>query len=111
MIGTRLVAIATFLLALGGCVHSDVASVSAVDRLARDFIDTLSEEDVAAFRDAERSELPMFHFGAGSRVRQLYFGPDGEGREALCTPTTYCDIDSQSMRSVERAWSIIHGVG
>ena len=97
---------------LAGCVNEASAqATNDLDRFARNFIATLSEEDVAAFKKAEKADLPLFHFGAGSRVRQLYFGPDGEGRKAFCTPGAYCDIDRESMRIVERTWQIIRGVG
>jgi hypothetical protein len=112
VLGVRPAAVVVVCLALTGCAHSGGSGPDAnVDRLARGFIQTLSEEDVAAFRNAERSDLPMFHFGAGSRVRQLYFGADGEGRKFLCTPRRYCDIDRESMRIVERAWQIIRDAG
>lgn len=99
-------------IALAGCAHrpADQAK-NELDRLAKGFIATLSEQDVAMLKKAEKADLPMFHFGAGSRVRQLYFGPEGEGRKAFCSPGEYCDIDRESMRIVERAWQIVHGVG
>jgi hypothetical protein len=97
--------------AVAGGAHAGTTEKTDIDRLARGFIETLTEEDVAAFKKAAESDLPMLHFGAGSRVRQLYFGPHGEGRKALCEPGAYCDIDGQSMRIVERAWRTLNGVG
>lgn len=106
----RLIAALAVFIALNGLAHASTAHQVDVDRLARSFLKTLAEKDIADFREAEESDLPMFHFGAGSRVRELYFGPDGEGRKALCTPSVYCDIDAQSMRIVERTWQIVHSI-
>lgn len=78
-----------------------------MDRLARSFIGTLSPADIEVFRRSSDSDLPRFHFGAGSRVRHLYFGPGAEGRKTLCRQDDYCDIDRESMRIVERTWEII----
>lgn len=95
-----------------GCAHpARDQPASALDRFAEGFIATLSAENLETFKKAENIDLPMFHFGAGSRVRQLYFGPDGEGRRVFCKPNEYCDIDRESMRIVERAWQLIRGVG
>ena len=80
-----------------------------MDHLARDFLETLSSNDRAVFLNAGKNDLPLFHFSAGSRVRQLYFGPGGEGRRLLCKNKDPCDIDGASMRIVERTWEIIHG--
>ncbi len=84
------------------CVHSTNRDQSQVDRLARAFLDTLSQSDKDAFIKASKNDLPMFHFGARPRVRQMYLGPGGEGRKALCIKAQYRDIDKQSMRIVER---------
>lgn len=112
MLGARLAAVMAVCMALNGFAHGEVSAPGTnLDRLARGFIGTLSEEDVRTFERAERGDLPMFHFGAGSRVRQLYFGRDGEGRKSFCTPGAYCDIDRESMRIVERAWEIIRDAG
>lgn len=112
MSGLRFTAFLVACITFSACAHTaPTQPASDLDRLARGFIATLSQEDLAAFEKAGKSDLPMFHFGAGSRVRQLYFGPQGEGRKAFCTPDAYCDIDAESMRIVERAWQMIHGVG
>ncbi len=98
--------------ALSGCAHqARDQQENALDRFAHGFIATLSKENLEAFKKVEKADLPMSHFGAGSSVRQIYFGPDGEGRRAFCTPNESCDIDRESMRIVERAWQIIRGVG
>jgi hypothetical protein len=105
----RLVLLVISMALASGCVHSTNRDQSQVDRLARGFLVTLSQSDKDAFIKASKDDLPMFHFGAGSRVRQMYFGPDGQGRKALCVKVQYCDIDKQSMRIVERTWEIIQG--
>jgi len=105
----RLVLLVISIALASGCVHS--TNRDQVDRLARGFLDTLSQSDMDALIKASKDDLPMFHFGAGSRVRQMYFGPDGQGRKALCVKAQYCDIDKQSMRIVERTWEIIQGAG
>lgn len=93
---------------LSGCAHLDRHKDSEIDRLARIFLQTLSPRDMDAFREAGKDDLPMFHFGAGSRVRQMFFGPDQEGRNSLCPRSGHCDIDAESMHIVERTWEIIH---
>lgn len=112
MFGRTFAATLILCVTLAVCAHKAHAqAANDLDCFAQSFIATLSEQDMAAFKNAEKADLPLFHFGAGSRVRKLYFGPDGEGRKAFCTPGAYCDIDRESMRIVERAWQIIRGVG
>ena len=113
VIGRTITVTLALCVALAGCAHGSRSGNAAneLDRLANGFIATLTEQERATLKKAEETDLPMFHFGAGSRVRQLYFGPDGEGRKAFCTPGAYCDIDRESMRIVERAWQIIRGAG
>ena len=92
-----------------GAVDTGLREQRYLGQLAREFLDTLSEKEKAAFLRASKDDLPLFHFGAGSKVRELYFGPRGEGRALLCQNKDPCDIDAESMRIVERTWEIIHG--
>jgi hypothetical protein len=94
-----------------GCAHGGFREQALIDRFAMGFVGTLSQDDKDAFANARKGDLPMFHFGAGSRIRELYFGPTGDGRKAFCRPDHFCDIDRESMRIVERTWEIIHGAG
>lgn len=108
---SKLVVMIISIVLASGCVHSMSRDQSQLDRLAAGFLQTLSKSDKAAFGKASRVDLPLCHVGAGSRVHQIYFGPDGEGRTALCARAEHCDMDKQSMRIVELTREINHDAG
>ena len=94
----------------GGCAGAPARESpdAARDRFAREFLQTLAPDEVEVFRQAKREDLAMFHFGAGSRIRSLYFhGRDSPGRAAFCVADAICDIDAESNRIVVRTWELV----
>lgn len=83
-----------------------VAETPIVQKAIREFVAGLSMSERKSFLEASRTDLALFHFGAGSRVRERYFSSNSEVRQASCGTNmhAYCDIDGASMIIVEKAW-------
>ena len=80
-----------------------------------EFVASLSDSDRAEFLRAREEDLPMFHFGAASRIRSRYFviSENSDVRKAFCPadPNAYCDIDEASNAMVRKAWEQIQRSG
>ena len=92
----------------------DPSASDVVKKATGEFVASLTPSERKEFLDASRDDLALFHFGAGSQVRERYFSsPDSVVRQAFCSndPEAYCDIDSASMVIVVKAWELIRAEG
>ena len=96
-----------------GFIDPRAADNAAVQRAVREFIASLTPPVRREFLHAAKTDLALFHFGAGSSVRARYFTSNTAVRRAFCgnNRRAFCNIDAASMIIVEKAWERIHAAG
>jgi hypothetical protein len=92
-----------------GAVDARAADTEDVRNAVRQFVASLTASERQEFLHASQSDLALFHFGAGSRIRARYFSSNSSVRKAFCgiNQNAYCNIDGASMVIVEKAWQQI----
>ena len=92
-----------------GFIDPSAVDNAVVKNAIREYVATMAVSDRDEFLRATKSDLVLFHFGAGSQVRARYFSANSNVRRAFCgnNPDAYCNIDDASGLMVEKAWEQI----